>query len=347
MRFRVPVTSDERRRCAVSVVVATALSFACQASDTGYRGPQVTPYTDTDSMGALPEEPVLIRARTRRQLVESSGAAASVAQPGIFFTINDSGNDHMLFAFDGVGMDRGAWLVTDAVNVDWEAVAIGPCLAADARPAPGPPGCVYIGDIGDNGSSSRTHVLYAMAEPPARQEGYTGELSSRRLRYEYEDRPHDVEAMYVAADGTTYLITKRPLKDAAGRLRPALVFAIPASAWTSTERVTARLVDSLPIAPGSAPLRLITDAALASDRRHLAVRTYAQLYIFETDSATGRIRPEVAPGTCNIISLEERQGEGVAWLNASGRLLLTSEGRFPALHAVTCPLSGQDTAGRR
>ena len=44
----------------------------------------------------------------------------------------------------------------------------------------------------------------------------------------------------------------------------------------------AALVDSLPIVPGSAPLRLITDAALSPDAKHLAVRTYAQLFVFAT-----------------------------------------------------------------
>lgn len=339
MSFGYPPRSGERLPHPLApVFAAIALVIACQASDVGYQRSQFTPYTDTDSMGAPPKEPVLIRARTRRLLVESSGVAASVAQPGIFFTINDSGNDPMIFAVDGAGMDRGAWLVAGASNVDWEATAIGPCLSADATPVAGPPGCLYVGDTGDNGGNSRTHVLYAVAEPKVQREGFLGEVPSRKLRYEYEDEPHDVEAMYVAADGTTFLITKRPLKDAAGLRRPALIFGIPASAWRSTERVVAGLVDSLPIEPGSAPLRLITDAALAPDGRHLAVRTYAQVYIFESEPSSGRVRAGAVPGTCNVISLEERQGEGVAWLNASGRLLLTSEGRFPALHAITCPL---------
>jgi hypothetical protein len=348
MRFGQPARSGEPMSFLLaSVLAAVTLVAACQVSDVGYRRSQFTPYTDTDSMGTPPKEPMLIRARTRRLLVESSGVAASVTQPGVFFTINDSGNDPMIFAVDSAGIDRGAWLVTGASNVDWEATAIGPCLAADATPVAGPPGCLYIGDTGDNGENSRTHSLYAVSEPRVQRESFLGEVPARRLRFEYEDEAHDVEAMYVASDGTTYLITKRPLKDATGLSRPALIYGIPASAWRSTERVVARLVDSLPIEPGSAPLRVITDAALAPDGRHLAVRTYAQVYIFETEPSSGRVRDGVAPGTCNVISLEERQGEGVAWLNVSGRLLLTSEGRFPALHAVTCPLPQEVAAGRR
>jgi hypothetical protein len=66
----------------------------------------------------------------------------------------------------------------------------------------------------------------------------------------------------------------------------------------------AQLVDSLPIVPGSAPRRTITDAALSADARHLAVRTYGEVYLFATDSA-GRARRDVTPGVCNIAGLEQ------------------------------------------
>ena len=105
------------------------------------------------------------------------------------------------------------------------------------------------------------------------------------MTYRYADGPHDVEAMYVARDGTVYLITKRPLKNANGMPREALVFALPPEAWMHSP-ATAALVDSVPIAPGSAPMRLITDASLSPNGRLLAVRTYAQVYVFATDAAT-------------------------------------------------------------
>jgi hypothetical protein len=128
-----------------------------------------------------------------------------------------------------------------------------------------------------------------------------------------------------------------------GRPRPALVFLLPAASWGQRGDVTARLVDSLPIVPGSAPLRLVTDAALSPDAHVLAVRTYAQVYTFATDSLTGRVRGAIPPGVCNIVALGVWPGEGVTWFGRSGRLLLTSEGRESPMGVVQCPMprSGQ------
>jgi hypothetical protein len=169
-----------------------------------------------------------------------------------------------------------------------------------------------------------------------------GEVAADSLRYRYDGGPRDVEAMYVAPDGTIHLISKRPLAGAGGRLRPALVFALPPSAWAARDSLAvARLVDSLPIVPGMALGRTITDAALSRDARRLAVRTYTQVYVFVTDPATGRARAGVPPAVCNIAALEERGGEGIAWLGESTRLLLTAEGRRSPMLVVECPLPSE------
>jgi hypothetical protein len=143
--------------------------------------------------------------------------------------------------------------------------------------------------------------------------------------------------MYVAPNGDIVLITKRPLADGNGRLRPALVFSIAAAAWRDKGIARAVLVDSLPVVPGSAPLRLITDAALSPDAKHLAVRTYAQLYVFSV-GPTGLVDHRVAPRVCNIVPLGEPQGEGVTWADNRGRLAFTSEGRGVPLMLATCPV---------
>src|SRR5689334_20834317 len=226
-------------------------------------------------MGVVPARPVAIAVAARPELVENSAAALSHTQPGVFFTINDSGNDPLLFALDTTGADRGVWRVHGATNVDWEAASVGPCAAGGAGSGP-PSECVYIGDTGDNGAKHSSRVIYRVAEPPARTAGFTGDVEADALHFRYPDHAHDVEAMYVAPNGNVFLITKRPLADAFGRLRPALVFVLPANAWGTSALVTAQLIDSLAIVPGSAPLRLITDASLSPDAHVLAVRTYAQ-----------------------------------------------------------------------
>ena len=322
-----------RARSPVAAVVWLALvPAACSSGDLpSTRRAQRAAYLRADSMGAVPPAPTLIRLQARPLLVENSAAALSRSQPGVFFTVNDSGNDALLFALDTTGADRGVWRVTGATNVDWEATSVGPC-------APLPNDCVYIGDTGDNSEQRASRLVYRVREPAARAAGFMGDLAAQALRFQYPDGSHDVEAMYVAPDGDTFLITKRPRVDAAGRLRPALVFRLPADAWGSTAPVQAELVDSLPIVPGSAPLRVITDASLSPDARTLAVRTYAQVYTFATDSLTGRVRGAIPPGVCNIVAVDLWPGEGVTWFGRSGKLLLTSEGRESPMQVVDCPM---------
>jgi hypothetical protein len=271
-------------------------------------------------------------------LKENSSASMSLRQPGVFFSINDSGNDALLFALDTTGADRGVWRVSGASNVDWEDTAIGPCARGDTT------SCVYIGDTGDNDAMRPSRTIYRVVEPDAMASSkgkITGIVRAEALQYRYQDHPHDVEAMYVPPNGDIVLITKRPIIVRLGNFRQALVFRIPSSLWGTRTSVVATLVDSLPIVPGSAPFRLITDAALSPDAKHLAVRTYAQVYIFATDSLTGAINHDIAPSVCDVTTLKEFQGEGVSWANNDGRLIFTSEGKRSPLHIANCPLPGR------
>jgi len=321
-----------------------AAMIACSAESPITRRAERAPYVGTDTMGAVPTSTRLIRVQARPQLVENSAAAQSFEQPGVVFTINDSGNDPLLFALDTAGADRGVWRVHGATNVDWEAASVGPCRGSGAiMPAVAMPNeCVYIGDTGGNREAHASRVIYRVPEPAAQRAGFLGDVTAEALEFRYPDGAHDVEAMYVPPNGFIYLITKRPRRDAAGRLRPALVFELPPDSWGKPGPVIARLVDSLALVPGSAPLRFITDAALSPDAHVLAVRTYAQVYTFATDPGTGRVLSAIPPAVCNIVALNVWPGEGVTWLAPSGKLLLTSEGRFSPMQVVDCPKPRRD-----
>ena len=317
---------------------------ACSAESPTTRRAERAPYVGTDTMGVLPASTRLVRVQARPQLVESSAAAQSFEQPGVVFTINYSGNDPLLLALDTSGADRGVWRVHGATNVDWEAASVGPCRGSGAIiPAVAMPNeCVYIGDIGDNREAHATRVIYRVPEPAAQRAGFLGDVTAEALQFRYPDGAHDVEAMYVPPNGFIYLITKRPRRDAAGKLRPALIFELTPDSWGNRGPVVARLVDSLALVPGSAPLRVITDAALSPDARVLAVRTYAQVYTFATDPTTGRVLGAIPPAVCNIVALNVWPGEGVTWMAPSGKLLLTSEGRFSPMQVVDCQKPRRD-----
>jgi hypothetical protein len=292
----------------------------------------------SDSMGRVPTAVRTIAIRGLRDLTESSAAAMSAVQPAVWFTINDSGHEPVLFAVDTNGASRGRWLVSGARNIDWESMASGPC-GADAAKAGDR--CLYVGDTGDNDAKYATRAIYRLREPAIATDGAgttdLGSVSSTRLSFRYVDGPRDVEAMWVAPDASIYLITKS-VGVGGQPLRPAAVYRLAPEAWKSRATQQAELVDSLPIVPGSAFARFITDAALSSDATHLAVRTYTQVYVFATDSTTGRVRADVQPATCDIAGLQEAQGEGIAWIGSSGRFLLSSEGRGGPFRIANCPV---------
>ena len=307
----VPPSVRVLRGTAAFVVLASLLP-ACR-SEAGT--PDTTP-ASADSVAAPVETRFTVIGQVGvRELDESSGLVASRAEPGLFWTMNDD-TDALVFALTDSGGEAGRVRLVGARNVDWESMSIGPC---DDKT------CLYVGDTGDNEGKRPTRTLYRLEEPTRTDGRFPESVRPQELTFRYADGPKDVEAMYVSRDGAVWLISKRPLRDASGRHRPALVYRIAPAAWSDREPATvAELVDSLPVIPGSAPARLITDASLSPDGATLAVRTYGELYLFSTDD-TGRPRGP-ARRVCDLSAVGERQGEGIAWAAAAGEFLLSSEG---------------------
>jgi hypothetical protein len=287
-----------------------------------------------DSMGPQATAISAVPLHARPALLENSVAVMSRRNPGVFYSMNDSDNEPLVFALDTTGADRGVWRVTNATNIDWESASLGPCGVSQHAAT-----CLYIGDTGDNDAVYSSRAIYRTPEPTAANvPDFNGELAAEKLAYVYSDGPRDVEAMYVAPNGDAFLISKRPLRGRDRGLRPSLVYRLPASAWGSTAQAVAQLVDSLSIVPGSAPLRVVTDASLSPDGRRLAVRTYGQVFVYATDSGTGRVDHSVAPSVCNVVPLGEEQGEGITWIDDSGRFVFTSEGGSSPLVLANCPM---------
>ncbi len=253
-------------------------------------------------------------------LRESSGIVPSSTMPGVLYTFNDSGNPPEIFATDSTGRAMGRWRVPHVSNLDWEAMARGPCPVGS---------CLYLGDIGDNGEKRPTVVLYRLREP-ARFERFRGAadpapLDLDSLTFRYPDGPHDAEALYLDRAGSIFVVTK-------GRHGPVRLFRVPAEGFATPAPVTAELVQDLPITPAARLGRLVTDAATSPNGQRVAIRTYSELYLFPV-LGLGRLG---TPVVCNVAGLE-RQGEGIAWLD-DRRLLLTGEAVITAgpLHIVTC-----------
>lgn len=255
-------------------------------------------------------------------LTESSGVIRSRALPRVLYTINDSGNDPVIFAIDSSGRPLGRWRVPGVRNRDWEAITIGICPGGS---------CIYIGDLGDNAERRPSVTIYRVREP-VRFERFRGApdpapLGLDSLIFRYPDGAHDAEAMWVDDAGSVYVVTK-------GRTGGVKLFRVAGSGFGRNQPAVAELVQVLPIVPDRNLGRWVTDAARSPDGRTIAVRTYTEIYLFPV-TGMGRLG---TPAGCNIAGLEP-QGEGIDWLDTE-RMVLTSEnypgGRPGPIHVVRC-----------
>ncbi|HEX7918616.1 MAG TPA: hypothetical protein VF454_04385 [Gemmatimonadales bacterium] len=243
-------------------------------------------------------------------LGESSALVVSPARSGVLWTLNDSGNPAELFAVDTSGKLLGRIRVTGAANVDWEALASGPCPTN--RPTGPHTACLYIGDIGDNSRERRSVTIYRVAEPDPSHDSTTPVLDS--LRFVYPDSARDAESMVVARSGDLWIVSKE-------RLRRPRLYRIPASAWRSRRIVVARAYGPLPIPSDSGVEQWTTDASWSADGRAMIIRTYGALW--RLPFLGGEPQPRNVTALCSIVGLGP-QGEGVAALGG-GLYGLTSE----------------------
>jgi hypothetical protein len=224
-------------------------------------------------------------------IVESSGL---VAQDGLVYTTNDSGDTGRVFAVDPasgetVGVTRWA-----AEPTDVEALA------------PGGPGRVWVGDIGDN-SASRDRI--EVSRVPVGRGDRTVRVPSYALTY--PDGPENAETLLAdPRDGRLYVATKGVF---GGRL-----YAAPRTLSASGTNRLRPVGDVLAIA---------TDGAFLPDGRHLVLRDYSDAVVYTF--------PDLEKVGSFALPYQE-QGEGLA-ATASDELLTSSEGRGSDVFRVRLP----------
>lgn len=256
-------------------------------------------------------------------LGESSGVALGGAGPDRLWSHNDSGDEPVLYAVRPDGSLLGAMDVAGAEHEDWEDIASGRCDGAT---------CLYIGDFGDNEGERADASIYRVREP----EPDAGESPpARRFRFVYPGGPRDAEAMFVLPGERVFVITK-------GRNSNVAVYRYPGAL---RDQETVELEHVVDLTREEAELAdQVTGAAATPDGRWIAVRSYANLYLFRPD----RLLESPTPTPDRIFDLSplrESQGEAVA-ITEAGRVILTSErvanGEPGMISILDCPLPSRD-----
>lgn len=248
---------------------------------------------------------------------ESSGVAWSLAQPGVLWTHND-GNDRNLYALDEEGRLLATVPVEGGRLRDWEDLATAPCEGGY---------CIYLADTGDNQEIRPDIQLLRIQDTGFLEDG---PRQATVFPVALPDGPRDIEALFVLPGERIHLVTK-------GRNHPITVYRYPLPLRPG-EVVTLEEVQTLSEGPRPIPSQL-TGADATIDGRLVVVRTYQEMTFYHVRD--GRLDP-MEGGTVNLRTLQEPQGEGVAF-GPRGRLFLTTEagnfGGAAALRILDCSVA--------
>lgn len=256
-------------------------------------------------------------------LAEKSGLVASHRQPGVLWSINDSGNFARLYRLGSEGQALGRVWVSGAWLHDTETLARWRQPGRD---------WLLIGDVGDNRARRDHVVVHAVPEPdPAA----THARIAWSLRFRYPDGARDAEGIAVdQSRGELLVLSKRD--------QPARLYRIPLATASANPVIADYLGSPRPGAIEGA----VTGLDLSEDGRELVVLTYHGLYVWRRDGGEAWSRVlQRAPTALPRPAMHK--AEAMALAATAGTVLVGSEerptplwtGRYsdPAAGAATSP----------
>ena len=221
---------------------------------------------------AVAAEPEVVCRISDPRITESSGLALSRAYDDIAYTINDSGNDSLIFAIDlASGETVGTTRIEGGTLQDTEALAIDD------------DGVLWVADTGDNLERRDDAALYAVPE----QGRGDHTVTAKRYPVTYDSESRNVEALLVhPVTGAKVLVSKALLR--------GTIYELPTKLSTKRQNVAVAR-------EGGAPA-MITDATYTTDGRYVVLRNYTSMYLLDptNDAILGQ-----AP------TPEQKQGETI------------------------------------
>ena len=240
---------------------------------------------------------------------ECSALWVSPSQPGVFWTLADSGAKSAItpIRVDGtlVPVAKSFWgavTLKGATNVDWEAIT------GDAS------GNMVVGDVGNNVSRRKELAFYLFKEP---KPGVTEVTEVRKVTFAWPDQTafpdpelaHDCEAMFLLR-GKLYLLTKHR--------RDTLTDLWRADIPPVGDRATLTKLARFDVGG------MVTDACVSPDQKRLAILTYRNVWVFDVPTIgedffrAPALYAPISPPTLSW------QVEACSWVD-NGHLFLGSE----------------------
>lgn len=237
-----------------------------------------------------------------QRLAEASGLVASIANSGLLWTINDSGNPPEVFLIDQHAKINLVCTLSGVHNRDWEDIAIG------AGPVRGK-NYIYVADIGDNFAQYDFKFIYRFEEPKLAAEKEKTVTQFDTLVLRMPDGRRDAETILIdPVTNDLYLISKR--EDSVALYTTPYPF--------SHEILTLRKVMTL-------PYKEIVAGSITKDGKEVLLKDYDRVYCWERSSRESL--PQVlAKKPVQLPYHREPQGEAIAWSRDGKRFYTLSEG---------------------
>ena len=269
------------------------------------------------------DAPVRVGTLRSPTLKEASGIAASKCQPNVFWTHNDSGDDALLYAINGMGAQLGVWRVTGSRNKDWEDIAAFKDAAGKCY--------VLIGDIGNNELEKGELSVYRVAEPSVDSQAAVSAKSSAQetgpaevLNYEYPDAPRNAETLLVhPSSGDIYVLSKSK-KD------PVNVYKLKPDFSGAKQRALRIAEFTVPAVPNG----LLTGGDISADGRSVVLCDYVYGYELTLPVLAASFDDVWKQQPLRFDLGDRKVGEAVAFTSAGDAVIAISEEVNTAVYLV-------------
>lgn len=226
-----------------------------------------------------------------KKLKEVSGLEASIANKGLLWTHNDSGNDPEIFLIDDKTNIRQTYVLEGINNRDWEDITLGPGPDSSKN-------YLYVGEIGDNLAVHPYKVIYRFEEPAFKEKEDKVHISVfDTFIIKLADANKDTEALMI--DPKTkdlYIISKWN--------QPVDVYQIKYP-YDDGDTLIAQPVSRL-------DLTKITAADISADGSEILIKSYKHVYYWK--NSNGVSIPELLKQPAQRLNYEEEpQGEAITW----------------------------------
>lgn len=224
------------------------------------------------------------------KLAEASGMVASRTNTGLFWIINDSGNDPKLYLINEKGATVHSYWIDGVINTDWEDLSIYQDKSSEKTQ-------LFVGDIGDNLAVRECIKVLAFEEPTFKNSDDTIISTYNTYLFKYEDSARDAETLMVdPSTSKMYIISKRE--------KNVVIYEAPTQLIDKDTMILSH--------KGNLPFHNITSGDISFDGSEILLKNYNA--IFYWNKAEGETFVQAISKDHELLNYKpEPQGESICW----------------------------------